>query len=192
MGHMGGVVYEFGERLEFSLGKQQDCDKQTIQRMIPGCVSVDDASQLLNTNGVDYVATLRKGAVILIDAKTRDKGCSRFWKAKEPEFALETWSVRPGGRFGTPECRAKTGWTLCEAKNVDLILFKFDPSDSEDVFLVCFQLLRAAFRTHLPEWRTKYKVDVQSSRSWQSECVFVPEGVVHAAIRRVSIGRRAA
>lgn len=180
--------YDFQERLRFSLGEQQASDHATIKAMLSGCVSVEDASQLLNTAGVDYIARLRKGAEVLIDAKTRSRGCSRYWYNSEPEFALEIWSVRPGGRFRIPEERRKTGWTLCEAKKVDLILFKFHPEDTRQVYLVSFQLLRMAFSRHLAAWRTIYKNDVQASGTWESECLFVPANVAYEAMRKVSLG----
>jgi hypothetical protein len=179
--------YDFNERLTFSLGSQQVSDHETIKAMLNGCVSVEDSSQLLNVAGVDYIARLRGGAEVLVDAKTRSK-CGKFWLNNEPELALEVWSVRPGGKFKTPEQRKKIGWTLCEAKKVDLILFKFNPQDTSQVYLVSFQLLRVAFRQNFHAWMKSYKTDIQSSGSWESECVFVPVGVVYDAIRRASIG----
>lgn len=183
------MKYSFQERLTWSLGSQQLTDHETIKSMLMGCVSVEDSSQLLNVAGVDYIARLRMGAEVLVDAKTRNAGCSEFWFKNEPELALETWSVRPGGKFNTPESRKKIGWTLCESKKVDLILFKFDPQDTSQVYLVSFQLLRVAFRQNFHAWRKTYKIGFQESdHRWESECVFVPANIVYEAIRRASIG----
>lgn len=189
MDGVGGkfLNYDFNERLAFSLGQQQVSDHATIKAMLPGCVSVENSSQLLNIAGVDYVARLRKGAEVLIDAKTRSAGCGKFWRG-EAELALELWSVRPGGKFKTPAARQKTGWTLCEAKKVDLILFKFDPGDTRQVYLVCFQLLRMAFRQNLAAWRQTCKLDVQCSGSWESECIFVPVSEVFKGMNAASKG----
>ncbi len=187
------MTYDFNHQLTWSLGQQRLSDIETLQAMIPGCVSVSDATRAQQGLGVDYVATLRKGAEILIDAKTRSAGCSKFWfPSGRPELALEFWSVMPDGKFNTPKDSAKTGWTLAEDKQTDLILFKFDPSDSQTVYLVSFQLLRMAFRANANEWRQRFKLDVQeSSRNgsgWQSEAVFVPATEVYEAMRRVSVG----
>ena len=182
------MSYDFRERLEFSLGQQQASDLLTIQSMIPGCVSVEDSSPELNRRGVDYIARLRRGAEILIDAKTRSKGCSRHWNGCGPEFALETWSVRPGGKYRTHDNLKKIGWTLSESSSVDMILFKFDPADSTKVYLVGFQLLRIAFRRFFKEWYSKFKVDIQDSKTWESECVFVPSSVVYDSMSKVSVG----
>ena len=187
---MGGgkLNYDFHERLEFSMGEQKDSDHATIKAMIDGCVSVEDSSQILNLAGVDYVARLRRGAEVLIDSKTRSRGCRRFWTNDEPELALEVWSVRPGGKFHIREGNQKTGWTLCEAKKVDLILFKFHPEDFCQVYLVSFQLLRMAFRRNFTAWRKAFRTDVQSSSRWESECVFVPVNAVFEAMKNASIG----
>jgi len=133
--------------------------------------------------GNDYRVILRRGGEILVDAKNRDRGCSRFWKCG-PEFALEKWSVLPEN--GTP---GKTGWTLCERKQTDLIFFKFYPEDSTDVFLVSYQLLRVAFRRNLNLWENQFQVARQSSGAWKSECVFVPASIVFCAINDISVSR---
>ena len=187
----GFVNYDFQERLAFSFGEQRDTDLATIQAMIDGCVSVTQADEKLDRSGVDYIARLRRGAELLIDAKTRDRGCSKWWVQGVPELALETWSARPGGKFGIARDRAKVGWTLCEAKNVDLILFKFHPDDSRKVYLACFQLLRMAFRRNLGKWSGQFNTGVQSSSSWESECLFVPANVVYAAMLEASVGNLA-
>lgn len=176
------AVYSFSEMLTYSRGMREQTDALTIQGMIDGCAQVVKTGLAEDRAGVDYVATLRNGATILIDAKTRTPGCSKYWR-QGPELALEIWSVKPGGKYGTPAARQKTGWTLCESKNVDYILFTFDPIDARDVFLYPYQLLRMTFRRMLPQWRLAYKNDVQDSHEWESQCVFVPESVVWNALR---------
>lgn len=172
-------IYDFTERLTFSEGRRQDNDLETIKTMIVGCEDVKIAPVDLDRQGVDYVATLRKGAKILIDAKARDAGCSKHWNG-EPELALEDWSVMPeNGSLG------KVGWTLDESKMTDLILFTFAPQDTPLCYLMSFQLLRIAFRRNYDQWRRQYKNDIQDSGAWRSRCVFVPVSIVFAAIQEV-------
>ncbi len=189
-------AYDFQTQLDFSRGVREVSDIDTIRNMIPGCISVLKTREEMDRQGVDYIARLRKGDELLIDAKTRVRGCSKYWKS-EPEVALEVWSVRPGGKYQTPQSREKTGWTLSESKHVDLILYTFDPIDCDDVFLVSFPLLRMAFHRHFGKWTKPmneggFKRDIQDSFRWESECIFVPIGVVHDGIKAVSTAKRSA
>lgn len=171
------AVYDFDTMLAYSRGVREQTDLDTIAALIDGCVDVTKTDVSTDRAGVDYVATLRGGAQVLIDAKARTPGCSRFWRTG-PELALEVWSVRPENQQ-----RGKVGWTLSEANIVHYILFTFDPSDSKEVFLYPFQLLRMAFRRNLKSWRNAgYRTDIQNSGSWRSECLFVPESVVWKGI----------
>lgn len=169
--------YDFAERLEFSQGQMIETDKQLIQRAIPGCISVRKTPPEQDKKGIDYVALLRCGAEIGIDVKTRDKGASRYWKNREAEVALEIWSVCPS--FGN---RGKAGWTLSESSNVDLILYKFDVTDSPTAYMFPFQLLRMAFRKNGRDWIKRYSRKKQYSKGWSSEAVFVPVSEVKRAI----------
>jgi len=91
----------------------------------------------------------------------------------EPELSLEKWSVLPSsGRAG------KVGWTLDESKLTDYTLHVFDFQDSREVFLLPFQLLRQAFRRNVEKWYSEFFHASQSSKTWESECVFVPACVV--------------
>jgi hypothetical protein len=188
---MGGkrVTYDMQDNLVFSKGALQTSDTATLMEMISGCHKVEPGLEASDRNGIDYIATLRKGARIFIDAKTRRKGCSKFWTRdtngrRQPEVALEYWSVMPGGKYG--KRMGKVGWTLCETKQTDLILYTFDPEDSRDVFLFSFQLLRMSFRRNCKDWMSSHKVDVQDSGTWQSQAVFVPVSVVFDSVRLVS------
>jgi len=174
------AAYDFDTMLAYSRGVRESTDLYTIKALIDGCTNVSKTDTATDRAGVDYVATLRGGAKVLIDAKARTPGCSRFWR-NGPELALEVWSVLPNKGKGQD---GKTGWTLSESSGVHYILFTFDAADTPEVFMYPFQLLRMAFRRNLTEWKKEYKVDRQSSGQWQSECVFVPEKVVWDAIRR--------
>lgn len=184
-------IYQFTTQMEFSRNRREQTDLAVLTSIITGAVSADKTNTDADKGGVDYVVTLRNGAEVLVDAKTRAAGCSRWWH-DGPELALEKWSVMPGGRYNTPAHQQKTGWTLNEQSNVDYILFTFDPQDSERVYLIPFQLLRIAFIYHIYEWYERYKVDTQHSHSngvrWQSEAVFVPARVVIGAVVAVMEG----
>lgn len=179
------MVYNFKDKLAYSQGVRLETDIQTIASMIPGCAKIDVAPLEQDKKGVDYVATLNHGATVLIDAKTREPNCSKYWRTG-PELALEVWSVRPGGKY--PK---KLGWTLSTTSNVDYIMFTFDNSDSDQVFMYPFQLLRSTFLSNGRQWHGKYKVGIQDSGVWQSECIFVPESVVFDAMRQQMIGKYA-
>ena len=174
------MSYNFKERLAFSKGNRQESDLDTIKSILDGCQSVVPACAELDKKGVDYVATLRRGAEVFIDAKTRQRGCSRFWRG-EPEVAIELWSVMPGGKYGVT-C-GKTGWTLDEAKITDAVLYTFDRSDCQTAFLLPFQHLRMAARRMIRTWFNRFKVDIQDSGTWESQAVFVPISEVLAAIK---------
>ena len=174
--------FSFQERLGFSLGRRKDTDIETIMSILDGCESCVKTDHAMDLTGIDYVATLRRGAEVNIDAKARDAGASKFWDENIPDLALEIYSVVPeSGRPGKP------GWTLNESSNVDLILFTFDPVDTRDAFLIGFQHLRMAFRRQYRHWTMFYKHGWQKSESWTSECVFVPAPVVLSAITEASI-----
>lgn len=180
------MMYDFEECLAYSKGMQQKNEIETIRTMVSGCVSCEATSLEEDKSGTDYIATLRGGRRVNIDAKMRSQGASRYWHG-EPDLALEDWSVLPGGKFNIPKDRAKVGWTLSEASNSELILFTFHPSDCKDAYLFPFQHLRMAFRAWYKVWMERYKIDVQESGrnglKWQSRCVFVPYSEVWNAIQ---------
>lgn len=175
--------YDFVERLAFSKARRQDSDIETLRAMFPKAVSVTKTDVDEDRAGTDYVVELRRGARLRVDAKARDKGCRRFWRAG-PEVALETWSVKPGGKYGTAHGRA--GWALDEAKEIDLILFTFDQADHDFAYVRPLPLLRETFRRNHGDWGRQYRTDTQDSRSWESECIFVPLVVLDQAIEAMS------
>ena len=173
------MTYSFQDQLKISKGVSQENDLHTIRYMLDGCVDVSVASLALDKRGVDYVATLRGGAQVMIDAKTRAQGCSRFWQ-NGPELAIEKWSVVPGGKY---KMKGKTGWTLDEAKLTHMILYTFHDSDCRSAYLLPFQSLRMAALRNISAWFDLYKVDQQDSGRWQSEAVFVPAEIVIQAMQ---------
>ncbi len=184
--------YGFTDRLSFSRGTNEHIDMQTIREMIPGCIHVEKTSTHDDRQGVDYLAHMRRGDVLKIDGKTREKNAEKYWKSG-PELALEIWSVAPGGKFNIPEDQARVGWTLNTAKHVDLILYTFNPATCAEAYLLPFPLLRSAFYQNLKAWEQRYPPKGQSSwtnsRQWESVCMFVPVDVVIDSINRASRGR---
>jgi hypothetical protein len=182
------MIYDFSEQLEWSKETlRQYSDAETLRNLFPGSTGVAKTGTELDRAGVDYLVTLRRGAVLKVDAKARSRGCARHWCPRdEPEVALERWSVLPGGKYATPRADAKAGWTLDESKDVDLILFTFHPDDHPIAYVRSLPLLREAFRRNCGLFFELFKTDVQDSRRWQSECVFVPLRAVDQAIEAVS------
>lgn len=184
--------YNFNERLEFSMGAKKSSDMETIRSLLDGCDSVRPHEGQGDDNGIDYIATLRRGAIVNIDVKTREAGCSRYWRNNQPELAIEIWSVMPDGIFATPRHKAKAGWTIDEKKSTDLVLYTFDASDTNLAFLLPFQSLRMAARRMINKWMKEFKVDVQRSNrgqlQWQSQAVFVPAQIVINAIDQTFVG----
>jgi len=158
---------------------------ETIAAMLTGVAEVrpvDDPA--LDALGVDYVARLTDGALVAFDEKIREPGASVHWKWG-PEVALETWSVIPdwpyAGRSGA------IGWTLNRRSLSHYIVFTFDPSDSCDVYMLPFQLLRSVFERQRAEWAQHFDVRQQTTDragrlGWRSECIFVPAETVYEAV----------
>jgi hypothetical protein len=188
-------TFNFGERLRFSRGLREKSDLEAIKTLIPGCTKVVKTGERIDRTGIDYEAFLAGGAVLFVDGKARDKGCSRYWWDGDPQLALETWSVRPGGKYQTCCNRAKIGWTLNEKSNVDYVYFSFDPIDTNACFVIAFQLLRTAFTMHRDTWAAKYKPrtndNEQDGQRWESEWIPVPVREIRDAIDFVCEGRLA-
>ena len=174
------------ERLAFSRGEREVFDKDLLMKAIPSCINVEKTDEATDRAGIDYIAMLRGGAKINIDAKTRDKYSSRFWHYGEPELALERFSVCPSD---DPNGQGIIGWTLSETSNVDMILYTFDRYDTDMVYLIPFQHLRMAFWNNGAKWVNKYGYKFQRSekkeyrnKGWKSQAVFVPASVVLQAV----------
>ena len=176
-------MHDFNQKLQFSLGEREKFDIGLLKEAICGCVSVEKTDVEMDRGGVDYVAVLRKGARILIDAKARERGASRYWKDGEPELALEKWSVvKNGWQEGV------AGWTPKESNPADMILYTFDPADTKMFYLLPFQHLRMAFVHNMKHWQERYQTKRQDSGNWQSEAVFVPASVVIDAVTKEMYG----
>ena len=132
--------YDFAERLEFSQGRRGERDAEILKKAIRDCVNVRKTDTETDKRGIDYIATLNGGAEIGIDVKARDNGVSKYWKNGKEDLVLEVWSVYPD-----EQNEGKLGWTLSDRTNVDLILYTFDEADSQNYYLLPYQLLRMAF-----------------------------------------------
>lgn len=107
---------DFQEKLRYSLGSQQKFDIAILKNHIPHCISIEKTDTETDKTGIDYVETLKNGAKIYIDAKTREPGCSKYWRG-EPELAIETYSVIKKWLEGKEI--VKVGWTFKTDSNVD-------------------------------------------------------------------------
>lgn len=193
--------YAFAERLAWSKGKRADDDAETIHKLIPGCAEVAVAPTVLDRLGIDYVATLRRGATLNIDTKTREVGVSRHWKSYElfgvliePELTIECYSIVPVHRgFQHPDTNSgdwcpegAPGWTIDESKLTDYVLYLFDPSDTEECFLLPFQLLRMATIANWETWRGKFMRphcrSEKNGRRWETESCYPPAWCVIDAV----------
>ena len=175
--------YSFDERLAFSNGIVGATCLDTIKAMMIGVDKIERSTLKDDKNGIDYWVTLRRGARVGIDHKARDSGCSRFWTNGEPELSLELWSVLPeNGNAGV------VGWTLSETKNTDYTLHTFDKKDTDQCYLLPFQLLRMAFRSRCKDWMKMMRGPaIQNSGRWKSQCVFVPAFMVLDAIQEAMV-----
>ncbi len=155
-----------------------DSDLSRIRRYFPKCQMVGKANLEQDKKGADYIATLKGGAKIFIDVKTRVKGASRYWQYGEPELALESYSVVEN---------EKLGWTLNDSAITDYILFTFDPSDTELFYILPFQQLRKAFWRNFKSWKEIYELKKQASDNWHSSAMFVPASIVVKAVTKLMI-----
>ena len=97
-------------------------DKDLIVDVIPGCANVVKTKPNVDKLGVDYIAVLKDGSEVTIDAKTRRPGSSKFWKSGEPELCLERYSVVE---------QKKIGWLFKSSTiHPDYILYTFDRNDT--------------------------------------------------------------
>ena len=182
MGGQYGVktqTHDFSKKLAFSNGANAESDMERIKYVLGrACAKVEKTDIEADKTGIDYVATLRGGATVNVDAKRREKGASRYWKNGEPELAIETYSV-----YDT-----KYGWTFSTSSLVDYILYSFEPEDCNDYFFLPFQLLRKAACDNVRKigdkilWNGLYIERKQFSGDWESRCIFVPASVVISAI----------
>lgn len=182
-------VHDFSKKLATSRGARAASDAETLAGMFSGVSDVVPSSETMDRAGVDYIVHYKNGGETFVDVKTREPGASRFWKHGEPDLALELWSVRPNGKYAMPKDRARKGWPLDTTKKCHYVLFTFAEADCADVFLLPFMQLRQAFYDNHKQWVQWFPRKLQDSGSWESECLFVPVGVVIDAINTVQRGR---
>lgn len=169
--------YDMQERLFFSNGHAPTTDAvmNIIKNRIPGCLLVEKAPAQNDRCGADYIVRRVANLNLTVDLKLRDKD----WSVNgEDDLALETWSV-----IDPP----KIGWTRDFRKQTDFVLWHW--RDTGRFFLLPFPPLCAVFQKHWQLWRLQYKCREQSSRTWRSECVFVPRLKVIEEINRWSNGK---
>jgi len=183
--------YEFFEKLDYSFENTSGFDIETLKRIIPNCSTVIKSDAEKDRLGIDYIATLKNGVEIYIDAKTRELGASKWWKYGEPELALEIWSVCPGGKYNIPDYMKKPGWSWDSSKLTDLILYTFHPMDSQKAYILPFQHIRMAVFRYMKRWISRYGIKTQETKfnglHYESQAVFLPASVLIKAINDISI-----
>lgn len=173
----------FNEKLAYSLRTGEKMDLEILKNSIVGCVEVvKTPPEMDRAQHVDYVATLRGGGKILIDAKTREPGAKKYWRSG-PELVLEKWSVVPSERH-----RGKAGWTLLESTPVDMILYTFDPEDCNKFYLIPYHHLRMAFIHNADSWGKRFRWLRQKNEGYYSEAMFVPADIVLGAVMKEMSG----
>ena len=177
---MVSYYYGFADKLK----KSKETARFQLEQLstnFPNC-KIEIGTKAEDLMGIDYKITQPGGHIINVDGKIREEGCSRFWSTG-PELALEIWSILPGGKFNTPQHDAKVGWTLDDAKQTDLVLHSYHPNDTSEYFLLKFLTYKETFRYNITKWKKQYKHPIQTSDSWQSQCIFIPAKTVVEAIR---------
>ena len=158
-------------------------DKDLIVDVIPGCANVVKTKPNVDKLGVDYIAVLKDGSEVTIDAKTRRPGSSKFWKSGEPELCLERYSVVE---------QKKIGWLFKSSTiHPDYILYTFDRNDTDKFYLIPYLLLRKAAWKYWRSWATRYGVKQQPNDSYggyTSDAVFVPASMVISAVSEQMVG----
>ena len=139
-----------------------------VKNRFPGCSGVTRANVVNDKGGTDYWIHRLENKPLRVDLKIRSKDFGL------DDLALETWSVMPNGRPGV------AGWTRDAKKNSDFILWYWQ--DTRRFFLVNFPALCFVFDRYWQLWASRYRTEIQTSGSWQSQCVFVPRETIVKAI----------
>lgn len=181
------MEHDFYEDLKMSYEScQLETDQETLKQYFENTISVEKTKPAVDKTGIDYYVKLQNGKKIGVDVKTRRQGVSRYWTS-EPDLTIEKWSQFWGGNY---DKRNKWGWTVDTEKQCDYIMYKFDKSDCDKVFIYPFHQLAKAANRNGPKWEATYglkSVD-QSSAGYVTKCVFVPVSEVSEAVKREFTG----
>ena len=173
----------FDKCFEYSLGSRERFDISLLRQVIPNCKTVEKTQSDTDRQGVDYIAYLKDGSKVTIDAKTRQPGAKRWWQHGEPELALEQYSVKE---------TKKVGWLFKRSTiHPDYILYTFDKADTPKYYLIPFMLLRKAAFIKWQEWARKYLIKPQPNEThggYTSTAIFVPASVLIAAVAEQMAG----
>ena len=161
---------------------EQECNTRCVETLKKyfGCDKVSVVPRgRVNKLGVDYICHT-PNRTILVEQKSRRRGCSVHWKSeggrKVPELTLERWS---------DEKNKVIGWTLDASKATDFVLFWFNSHDTTKCFILPFVQLRMTFNEMKDDWMSRY----DTSETFTKEtgafglAVMVPVNVVLDAMR---------
>ncbi|MBR2265211.1 MAG: hypothetical protein IJ882_00815 [Paludibacteraceae bacterium] len=168
---------------EYSIGNREQFDVSLLERIIPSCAGVVKTETEIDKQGVDYIATLKDGSSVTIDAKTRQPGARKYWSG-EPELALEQYSVVQ---------RKKVGWLFKRSPtHPDYILYTFAKEDTDKYYLIPFILLKKAAFENWKQWEQRFKIKYQPNEShggYTSSALFVPASTLLSAVAEQMSGR---
>lgn len=161
--------YDFSEQLQWSDQFLGEGIRRILMDRIPASLDVRKAATHEDKNGTDYwVIRPEPLPRLSVDVKVRrDDYLSTHQK---DDLALETWSA----------VGKRVGWTRDTTKRTDYILWFWQ--ETGRFYLVPFLPLCCAFARYWETWRSEFKVAVQDSGGWQSECVFVPRLVLREKV----------
>lgn len=166
-------AFSFRDELAASLGPAADAAiRRALLDEIPGIEALRRSSKSEDLQGIDWWVRIRDGREIAIDAKVRKTDYGMV------DVALEVWSVRE---------KSLLGWSLDpHGKRTDRVLWVW--LDSGRHWLVDYRALCAVFAENLTAWVKRYRCVPQTTDgSHTSECVFVPQVVIQAAMDDRSI-----
>ena len=149
---------------------------------LPDVISVRRSELADDRSGTDYFVDREHNDSLRVDVKVRstDWWADHGYNPLHDDVALEIWSVRE---------KSIVGWTLDAKKSCDFILWWWAPTGRW--CLVSFPMLCEVFREHFTDWIKKYRCEDQNTEGrYKSECVFVPRGVIAAAIKQRYGGER--
>ena len=119
-----------------------------------------------------------------IHVEKGEPGISKLWHPtnqkdsdgnilSEPELVLEVWEDH--------DSREK-GWVFNEKKEIDYVLFVFDPSDTPNAYVVPYIDIRETFKKHFNEWTAEFGLNEKVVDGRTVKTCSVPVGILYNAI----------
>ena len=204
LGALGGKsVSDFQKDLEFA--QNFPFDVKVLEHIFPGSIITKATPTGKNDGGIDLKTCFPCGKIRFIDLKTRrDKDRCKRMPLMMADVVIEVVSVMKNGRV------IKWGWTIDETKQTDYILWTYE--ETARWHLAPFDLLRRAALLNMRHWLAHFgwkpsgeywklwepiairnglprkAPSIQPNKGYDSACIFVPSGVIHACIAESQSG----